>query len=76
MDNFKNKLRITSGLDFTHEEAQDEQLQFLDLKLKKIFIGNFLTFVYTKPAKNGLYANSASHTYHTYIDCTKSVVKI
>ena len=37
----RNKFTMTSRLDFTYEDAQDESFQFSDVKLTKTMEGNF-----------------------------------
>ena len=57
MEIFKNKLANKSVLDIIHEEAQDEQFQFLGVKLTKT------EAVCTKPTGSDLNTNFASHTH-------------
>ena len=45
MQNFKNKFANKSVLDFIHEEAQDEQFQFLSVKLSKTLKRSFTATV-------------------------------
>ena len=69
---FRNKLASTTVLDFFHELSQNHHFQFTDVKLNRTLNLSFTTTVYIKPADNGLYLNSASHTHINY---SKSVIK-